>query len=480
MERRPRARRALARTAIALALGASACSAGASADADPEVDDARDDAVDDSNGEVGATGDDGLATPTAAGDASGQPPIDQVSSGIAAGLDDAHAPGAPDADTDTAVTDDELDAATDPDADGEDTDREETGDHGADESTAATGDDVEETPLGPSPQETDPTAGASGADAVALIDLRTSSIANATFGDPVDLDERKPGTLVGDVIGALGPPTLVTGWRPMPPHLACTGSDEYRAALWGDLRLVVERDESGDDGFLGSWTLGDARAIGPVEPSVDPTVTPSGTTTLERVGLGDPVIDITRVDLLDTGDGSFVLPTSALVTIDVDDRGLVTGMASGRTDCIGLDTSDIPCGRPLPIAVMPGGEPTAGVVVENSRATWTAESPDATTDPTTHSTIDPATGPTGDTVTEILAEPDVGVVAEALPSPIRAAAGPMIVLAVALDDGPGAWRFVQVDSRSDCHRWFVVDASLDAAAAQRYAAALIDTWYPRL
>ena len=77
----------------------------------------------------------------------------------------------------------------------------------------------------------------------------------------------------------------------MPPELACTGNLEFRTTRWGDVRVVVERSDA--DGRVESCSVGDATAgVGPAFTNDVPPGPSAGVTTVDGIGLGDPISDV--------------------------------------------------------------------------------------------------------------------------------------------------------------------------------------------
>ena len=120
--------------------------------------------------------------------------------------------------------------------------------------------------------------------------------AGAAFGFQPGL-----GTSADDVLAALvprfGEPDLDSGWLPAERNVdddgnvtvysPCRELTEYRELWWGDLSFGFW--ETGSRSFLHYWKVGDERITAFLVPDVEvgPT-TPSGVTTEDGVGVGDP------------------------------------------------------------------------------------------------------------------------------------------------------------------------------------------------
>ena len=120
--------------------------------------------------------------------------------------------------------------------------------------------------------------------------------AGAAFGFQPGL-----GTSADDVLAALvprfGEPDLDSGWLPaeravdddgnVTVYSPCRELTEYRELWWGDLSFGFW--ETGSRSFLHYWKVGDERITAFLVPDVEVgSATPSGLTTEDGVGVGDP------------------------------------------------------------------------------------------------------------------------------------------------------------------------------------------------
>jgi hypothetical protein len=308
---------------------------------------------------------------------------------------------------------------------------------------------------------TQPSDGSDADDDLALIDLESATLAGWPFDDG----------LIDRITTALGAPMAASGWLAMPPKLACTGNLEYRETNWGNVRVVEEREAEGEPIRPSAWSVGLAPpGIAPSRSFFD--LEPTGVTTTNGVGIGDPVADI-DIDNMFGQTGPFTWQVAGaraiLISTDADDR--IVGFSSSRNDCIGLDIAYLPCDRPVPIFTLPDGSPTGEVRIDDDRAIWGGDP----MDPEDVFVVERLGGPEPDSDTLAIA---VQVLAD---GGIRATRGPLRVAVVPIADPPvGQSQFFLFDDRSDCIRQFWVSQGLDPTELENYASRLIDEWNPQI
>lgn len=258
----------------------------------------------------------------------------------------------------------------------------------------------------------------------------------------------------------------------MPPTLACTGNLDVRSVHWGDLRVVVERaDPDASDSSLTGWSLGLASI--PYAPSrrVEfDLAPPSGVTTADGVEVGDPIDAVTAVEVTQTDDTSWLAPVAGGILFETDRDDRIVGIAAGRGDCIGLDITDLPCTRPVPVFELPDGSPAGDVSIDGGRALWGVEN-----------------GNGGDDSGNVVSEPlgglpfDDPLVENARSGPSQAVSGETIVSAIPTGDpGVGGWSFYVFDEGTPCARVLSTSFPFELDEARAYARVLADDLNPQL
>ena len=279
------------------------------------------------------------------------------------------------------------------------------------------------------------------------------------------------GSAIDDLTQRLGAPTEDTDWRAMPPTLACTGNLDYRSVHWGDLRIVIERRTDGAESVLTGWSLGRASIpLAPTRSDDSDLEPPTAATTIEGVGIGDPVSDIGAATVSQLDETTWQIPAGGGVLIETDGQQRIVGIATGRGDCIGLDITHLPCNRPVPVFELPDGSPAGDVSFDEGAAFWGIEN-----------------GNAGDDFSNFVSEILGGVPADdprprnAATGSTQAVSGDTTVSAVPNGD-PGArgWRFYVFDAGTECVRVLSTSATLTLPGARNYAQTLVDALNPQL
>lgn len=159
----------------------------------------------------------------------------------------------------------------------------------------------------------------------------------AIFG-VATLQEVDVQSTIDAISDALGDPTAMTQWAPMPEPLAAVGVQDYREAWWSDFRVVFERT----DGVarVSSWSLGETPTAGCFPTATSEPEGESNVTTADGIGIGS------SVDVV--SDHYFLVNQSTVEATIVNvnpislsfENGEVSGISQSRADCF-ADNNDM-------------------------------------------------------------------------------------------------------------------------------------------
>ena len=159
----------------------------------------------------------------------------------------------------------------------------------------------------------------------------------AVFGVAV-LQEVDVQSTIDAMSDALGDPTSVTQWAPMPEPLAAVGVQDYREAWWSDFRVVFERTD--DVARLSSWSLGETATAGCFPAATTEPEGASNVTTADGIGIGSGVEVVSDHYFLvnqSTVEATIVNVNPISLTFD---NGEVSGVSQSRADCF-ADNDDM-------------------------------------------------------------------------------------------------------------------------------------------
>ena len=140
------------------------------------------------------------------------------------------------------------------------------------------------------------------------------------------------------VSDALGAPTSMTEWAPMPEPLAATGVQDFREVWWNDLRVVFERTD--DVARLSSWSLGASQPTGCFPPATTEPKGESMVITADGIGIGsESNVVAERYFLVNESlDGAIIANVNPISLSFTD--GQLSGLSQSRSDCF-ADNGDM-------------------------------------------------------------------------------------------------------------------------------------------